>query len=348
MDSFAREMQDVVRTLFPEEVDNKRQRNIRTSTPNSINRKKKKRRKRRSSVSLCVRTLTPTSTLVEVRNVASDQMSATSTDIMLTSNDIDLFLSSNPNSKVDKEQKLMVTNNYASDFHRDFFSALSNYPSRTEYLLIQDIVLNNNGEDDNINCDLSMSDFSTVGSNIDQEMEIPLESLSPKEIKTLRIMMMPPRRLSALHRMRLLLLDRSQSTCGRLQTHDEGLSRQYYHDSHDPSFWYRVLQRYSLFKNEYSSTVDLKDRLDMIFGFTWHLAQHPQWMTQHARGWRGELMVSSLAIRWRNLLKYDPAQIGIHDDKFSLPALICFLDNFKTAVEKTEMYGDPKMVFDYR
>jgi hypothetical protein len=319
MEFFAREMQDVVRILFPDD-DNKRQR----CTPNSMNNKKKKRLKR-SSVSISLRTPTP---LREVRNIV--QMTTTNS---LTDNlSVASSFISNKSSAMDT--KIRKVNFDASTFQRTFFSALSKYPPNTQYLLIQDVVLST--EEDSM-----MDDSSSTTGSKEEEMEIPLESLSSDEIGTLRVIMMPPKRQAVMQRMNNLLLGDSMSN-GLYS-----LDQQHHHIVHRPSFWYQVLQRANAFKREYASTVNSSDRFDMMFGFTWCLATNPAWLTQHARGWKGEQMVSSLAIRWKNLLKYDSVQLGILDDEFSFPALICFLDNFKAAVESTETYGEPKMRFDY-
>ena len=86
----------------------------------------------------------------------------------------------------------------------------------------------------------------------------------------------------------------------------------------------------------------------MLFGFNYNLSRNRRWLTHNGRGWGGEKMITGLALRWKHLLKYSTEHIIMELDwEFSHPAVLYFVENFKITVETAEMFGNPKLRFDY-
>ena len=162
--------------------------------------------------------------------------------------------------------------------------------------------------------------------------EISLASLSKKQVDKIRVMMVTPKRQQVMDDMGRMILGPKF-----------GLKRFNY----PPGFWYTVLRCHHTFQKEYGKEKELANCFDMLFGFTYHLSKHPRWLTHHGRAWGGEKMVANLGKNWKDLLKNSSTnQLGL-DDEFSLPAAIFFLEEFKTTVESAEMYGDPKLKFNF-
>jgi hypothetical protein len=205
----------------------------------------------------------------------------------------------------------------AEEFLDKFDYVLSNrYPDGTDFLLIRDALL--------------VSDDDGHGGVA--PMDINLEELSKEQLTTIRVLIVPLQRRETMDQMGKLIL---------------GDSFGQDNINYDRIFWFSVLKSYRIFKRSYASEPrGLAGRFNLLFGFTYYLALHPHWMTHHARGWGGEKMVAGLASRWKQLLKYSPGQLGL-DKEYSYPALLCFLEEFKTKVEAADTNGDPKLQFDY-
>ncbi|MGK3736519.1 MAG: hypothetical protein ACI90V_003361 [Bacillariaceae sp.] len=160
---------------------------------------------------------------------------------------------------------------------------------------------------------------------------IPLNSLSETQIGTIRVMMIPNKRKKTMDGMGRLILganfDRDQP-------------------NYVQGFWYSVLRSYDTFKQIYAAEKHVTERFDMLFGFSYNLFKNQRWLTHNGRGWGGEKMIVGLALRWKHVLKYSPEKIGL-DQEFSYPAVLWFVEEFKLAVENAEMYGNPKLKFDY-
>jgi hypothetical protein len=204
----------------------------------------------------------------------------------------------------------------AKDFMEQFDYVLSKrYPKGTDFLIIRDVF------------SPSIDDHGGV-----VPMEINLDELSKEQLSTIRVLIIPLQRQETMDEMgKLILGDRF----GRNNIR------------YDRNFWFSILKSYGIFKRFYAiKSSDMEARFNLLFGFTYHLSKHPHWMNHHARGWGGEKMVSGLASRWKQLLKCLPGQMGL-DSEFSYPAVLCFLQEFKTTVENVNTNGDPKLQFNY-
>jgi hypothetical protein len=202
-------------------------------------------------------------------------------------------------------------------FSDRFMHVLSYYPSDSEYIVVRDAILDPDNENE--------------ASEASDANEISLTSLTMKQVETIRLMIVTPTRMQVMDDMGKLILG---PKFGRKNV------------SSGPGFWYSVLRSYSTFKQLFAAEQDVCRRFDMLFGFTYYLAEHPRWVSQHGRGWGGEKMVAGLAMRWKHVLKHS-AQELLLDKEFSLPATLCLLDEFQMTVESAEMYGDPPLRFDY-
>lgn len=160
---------------------------------------------------------------------------------------------------------------------------------------------------------------------------VPLNSVRKEQIETIRVMMIPPKRKDTMKRMEKMIL---------------GSNFDQKHPRYGPGFWHSVLRSYSSFKKIYIAEKHIKERFDLLFGFTYCLSKHRRWLTHNARGWGGEKMVAGLALRWKHLLKYSPEQMGL-DEEYSYPALMHLVEDFKIAVESVETYGNPTLQFEY-
>jgi hypothetical protein len=108
-----------------------------------------------------------------------------------------------------------------------------------------------------------------------------------------------------------------------------------------------VLKHFEGFKRRYSMTRDLKEKFDLLFGFSFAIKKYSLWMYRRERMRARGKMVAGLARHWRHLLrKHTPEQLGLDRD-FSYPALLTFLNDFKKQTESVEMFGDPCIKFVY-
>jgi hypothetical protein len=204
----------------------------------------------------------------------------------------------------------------ANDFLEHFDYVLTKrYAEGTDFLLIRDVIFS----DDDDNRDGASS-------------EINLDELSNEQLTTIRVLIVPIQRQETMDQMGKLILG---TNFGRNNI------------PYDRNFWFSVLKSYDTFKMFYAQeSSDLATRFNLLFGFTFHLSNHPHWMNHHARGWGGEKMVSGLANKWKQLMRCLPGHMGL-DIEYSYPAVLCFLEEFKTTVESVNTYGDPKLQFDY-
>jgi hypothetical protein len=200
-------------------------------------------------------------------------------------------------------------------FSDRFMHVLSYYPSDSEYIVIRDAVL-----------DIENETLDAADSN-----RISLSSLTTEQVETIRLMIVTPKRIQVMNDMGRMILG---PKFGQKIVHS------------GPGFWYSVLRSYATLKRVFATEKKASCRFDLLFGFTYYLAEYPRWLSQHGRGWGGEKMVTGLAMRWKHMLKHS-AQELLLDEEFSLPASLCLLDEFKTMVETAEMYGDPPLRFDY-
>jgi hypothetical protein len=205
-----------------------------------------------------------------------------------------------------------------SDIFQERFShVLSFYPANSDYLVIRDAILD---EDDNNDMDS------------DSSRDVPVTLLTMEQLNTIRVLVVTPKRQKTMDEMGRLILG---PKFGRQQF------------NYGPGFWYTVLRSYSSFKHIFAAEKDIATRFDLLFGFTRYLAIHTRWLTHHGRGWGGEKMVDGLAGRWKRMLQYSARHLEL-DEEFSLPAVLCFLEEFKATVETAEMYGDPPLQFDHK
>mmetsp|Transcript_110500 Transcript_110500/g.165382 ORF Transcript_110500/g.165382 Transcript_110500/m.165382 type:complete len:283 (-) Transcript_110500:34-882(-) len=99
------------------------------------------------------------------------------------------------------------------------------------------------------------------------------------------------------------------------------------------------------FRRRYSSARDAKEKLDLLFGFSFAIRTYPEWIYQCDDLKGRERMVLALARHWRNLLeKYNPEQLGL-DEEFSFPALRYFLSTLKREIESIETACEAPLKF---
>jgi len=92
---------------------------------------------------------------------------------------------------------------------------------------------------------------------------------------------------------------------------------------------------------------DGKAKLDLLFSFTFAIKQYSGWIFKFDSAKKRSIMIRSLAGHWRILLeKYTAADLAL-DLEFSYPALLTFLEKFKTMCEHTEFFGQ-RLEFVYQ
>ncbi|KAL3906817.1 MAG: hypothetical protein SGARI_003830 [Bacillariaceae sp.] len=202
-------------------------------------------------------------------------------------------------------------------FQERFANVLSYYPANSDYLVIRDAIIDEEIHDD---------------ADSNSSHEVPITSLTMEQLNTIRVLVVTPIRQERMDEMGRLILGSKF-----------GEQNQF---SYGPGFWYTVLRSYAQFKTIFGTEKDVGTRFDLIFGFTRYLSMHTRWLTHHGRKWGGESMISGLALRWKHMLQYSAKELEL-DEEFSLPAVLCFLEEFQTTVESAEMYGDPPLRFDY-
>lgn len=320
MDNFASDMACIVRRLFPDDVE--------TDARAEAGAKRK-----RNSVFAA---LSP-SPLREIRNVPKSKGTDTTARTSSTSKGFhnlsggpgatcredsetkkNLFDDDNEDddSAFDDEDDASDTSKSPTELFSDhFMHVLSYYPSDSDYLVIRDAVLDD--------------DDATMETR--DPRQISLSSISMEQVETIRLMIVTPTRLQMMDGMGKLILG---PKFGRTKI------------SNGPGFWHSVLRSYATFKQLFANEKETSRRFDMLFGFTYYLAEYPRWISQHGRGWGGETMVAGLAMRWKHILKHSPHELLL-DEEFSLPATTCLLEEFRLMVESAEMYGDPALRFAY-
>jgi hypothetical protein len=215
----------------------------------------------------------------------------------------------------DDDESQSMPKSPSQTFSDRFMHVLSYYPSDSEYIVIRDAVLDTHDEN------MYAADPNRIS----------LSSLTMEQVDSIRLMIVTPKRMLVMNDMGRMIFG---PNFGQKNLNN------------GPGFWYSVLRSYFSFKQVFATEKDASRRFDLLFGFTYYLAEYPHWLTQHGRGWGGEKMVSGLAMRWKHILKLSAQELWL-DEEFSLPATLCLLDEFRTMVESAEMHGDPPLRFDY-
>lgn len=171
--------------------------------------------------------------------------------------------------------------------------------------------------------------------------------LSQEQVDRLRIMILPQRREEIL----VAYLDHYKEVAG----------------SNDNKYNNNVIKNFAGFQRRYSCCKNLKEKVDLLFGFSFAIQRYSSWMyiTSTADNSNDnnnnserenvimqirtvEKMVAALARHWRNLfMKSSPEELGL-DREFSYPAVFSFLKSFKLQVESLDTKGLPafKFVFE--
>lgn len=172
--------------------------------------------------------------------------------------------------------------------------------------------------------------------------------LSQEQVDRLRIMILPQRREEIL----VAYLDHYKEVAG----------------SNNNKYNNNVIQNFSGFQRRYSCCKNLKEKVDLLFGFSFAIQRYSSWMyvtttddssnDDNNKSDREnvvmkirsiEKMVAALARHWRNLFmkKSSPEELGL-DREFSYPAVFSFLESFKLQVESIDTKGLPafKFVFE--
>jgi hypothetical protein len=156
--------------------------------------------------------------------------------------------------------------------------------------------------------------------------EVNASQLSSEQVARLRIMILPERR--------------EEFLVAYLNYYDMANN-----ESHIFTESTDVLRHFGGFKRRYWSTKSLKEKFDLLFGFSFAVKKYSAWMYRYESRRAREKMVAALARHWRHLLwKHSPEQLGL-DNEFSYPALLSFLRSFKRQAESIETFGDPPIKF---
>lgn len=110
-----------------------------------------------------------------------------------------------------------------------------------------------------------------------------------------------------------------------------------------------VQRHFDGFKRRYSTTRDAKEKLDLIFAFSFAIQKYGGfWMYRRERRLHRAKMVAGLARHWRHLIrKHDPEELGL-DREYSYPAVMHFLRAFKEQVESLEVDSrEAEIKFNY-
>jgi hypothetical protein len=94
----------------------------------------------------------------------------------------------------------------------------------------------------------------------------------------------------------------------------------------------RVWNAWRTFQGMYRNAKCWKNKLDMILGFTDAIKENDGWMSC-TDSWCD--MTVGLARLWKTLLKKSPDELGI-DVEFTLPGIMCLLQDFQDQVETVE------------
>jgi hypothetical protein len=160
-----------------------------------------------------------------------------------------------------------------------------------------------------------------VGSSVDATQ------LSQDQVDRLRIMILPRRREEILVEY-LNYYGKAHRRANLLKEHFADISK-----------------NFDGFRRRYSSMRAAKDKLDVLFGFSFAIRTYPEWIYQCDDLNGRARMVLALARHWRNLLeKYNPEQLGL-DEEFSYPALRYFLSTLKREIESMETTGEEPLKF---
>ena len=160
------------------------------------------------------------------------------------------------------------------------------------------------------------------------EADVNVFQLSPEQVGRLKILIVPRRREEYL----LAYMEHFNvaNKCPHLIT--------------SPA---NVLRHYDGFKRRYCSTRDVKEKLDLIFSFSFAMKKYSSWMHFPESKRALERMLAGLARHWRNLLQcHYPEELGL-DREFSYPAIMEFLKRFKEQVECIDVFGTTPIRFQY-
>jgi hypothetical protein len=108
----------------------------------------------------------------------------------------------------------------------------------------------------------------------------------------------------------------------------------------------QVVRHFDGFERRYASTRDPKEKLDLLFGFSFAIKKYSAWMYRYEGARSRKKMLTSLARHWRNLVMNPPQELGL-DEEFSYPALLAFLRGFKRQAESIETFDEPPIKFKF-
>ncbi|KAG7341989.1 hypothetical protein IV203_007081 [Nitzschia inconspicua] len=106
-----------------------------------------------------------------------------------------------------------------------------------------------------------------------------------------------------------------------------------------------VLGDFDSFHRHFLSLDDPREKFDELFGFSFAIKHHSEWIFQYENQRRRENMIGNLAKHWRNLVHWhSPQKLGL-DAEFSYPALLDFFNKFKILCDSIETFGSPPISF---
>jgi hypothetical protein len=95
-------------------------------------------------------------------------------------------------------------------------------------------------------------------------------------------------------------------------------------------------------KRYLEETLTWPERTDMLLAFTEKLKDLDPW-TNDAE-WKGQGIISSLAMLWKDALQYRPCDLGL-DPEFSYPGVLALLENLRGILK--EAGANPPLLFSY-
>jgi hypothetical protein len=198
----------------------------------------------------------------------------------------------------------------------------SQYPEGTAIMYIREIF------------EPSDPEFEVVGAKVNSSQ------LSQEQVDRLRIMIVPERREEIL--------------VAYLDYYNIADKRVAYLDSYDMAYKRarifiestQVVRHFDVFERRYASTRDPKEKLDLLFGFSFAIKKYSAWMYRYEGARSRKKMLTSLARHWRNLVMNPPQELGL-DEEFSYPALLAFLRGFKRQAESIETFDEPPIKFKF-
>ena len=94
-----------------------------------------------------------------------------------------------------------------------------------------------------------------------------------------------------------------------------------------------VWDTWRLFQCKYRNQKCWNVKLNMLLGFTDAIKDYDEWMVSTAYPWND--LTLGLGRLWKALLKKEPEELGV-DVEFTLPAILCLLQDFQEQVESVE------------